>query len=48
MIFISDVQYYVSLKLCKAAGGIHLSNIRGMLKPEKVKLLEITFEILWK
>ena len=38
MIFISDVQYYVPMKLCKTAGSIHLFKIRGMLKPENVKL----------
>ena len=38
MQFISDVQYYVSIKLCKTAGSIHLFKIMGMLKPENVKL----------
>ena len=36
--FISDVQYYVPIKLCKAAGSIHLFKCTGMLKPENVKL----------
>ena len=31
MIFISDVQNYVPIKLCKAAGSIHLFKIIGML-----------------
>ena len=35
MIFISDVQYYVPIKLCETAGSIHLFNIT---KPENVKL----------
>ena len=35
MIFISDVQYYVPIKLCKMAGTIHLFKIIGMLKLEK-------------
>ena len=38
MIFISDVQYYVSIKLCKPARSIHLFKIMGMLKPENIKL----------
>ena len=38
MLFISDVQYYVPLKLCKTAGSIHLSKITGILTPENVKL----------
>ena len=31
MIFISDVQYYVPIKFCKTAGGIHLFKIIGTL-----------------
>ena len=38
MLFISDVQYYVLVKLCKTAGSIHLFKITGMLTPDKVKL----------
>ena len=38
MIFISDVQYHVPIKLCKTAGSIHLFKITCMLKPENVKL----------
>ena len=38
MIFISDVQYYVPIKLCKTAGSIDLHKIQGMLKPENIKL----------
>ena len=38
MIFISDVQIYVPIKLCKTAGSIHLFKIIGMLKAEKIKL----------
>ena len=37
MLFISDVQYYVPLKLCKPTGSIHLFKIIG-LTPENVKL----------
>ena len=38
IMFISDVQYYVPIKLCKTAGSIHLFKIIGMLKPENIKL----------
>ena len=38
MIFISDVQNYVPIKLCKTAGNIHLFKITGMLKPGNIKL----------
>ena len=38
MILISDVQYYVPIKLCKTAGSIHLFKIMGTLKPENIKL----------
>ena len=31
MIFISDVQNYVPIKLCKTTGSIHLFKITGML-----------------
>ena len=52
MIFISDVQYYVHIKLCKTAGSIHLFKITGMLKPENIKLnwnyIWDTLEIDWK
>ena len=36
--FISDMQNYAPIKLCKTAGSIHLFKIRGMLKPENIKL----------
>ena len=52
MIFISDVQYYVPIKLCKTAGSIHLFKIMGMLKSENIKLnnnfIWNTLEIDWK
>ena len=38
MIFISNVQYYVPIKLCKTTGNIHLFKIIGMLKPTNIKL----------
>ena len=52
MIFISDIQYYVPIKLCKTTGSIHLFKITGMLKPENVKLNQNyiwdTLQIDWK
>ena len=52
MIFISDVQNYVPIKLCKAAGSIHLFKIIGMLKAGNIKLnknyLWDTIKIDWK
>ena len=52
MTFISDVQYYLPIKLCKTAGSIHLFKITGMLKPENIKLNQNyiwdTLEIDWK
>ena len=36
MLFKSDVQYYVPIKLCKTAGSIHLFKITGILIPDKV------------
>ena len=38
MLFISDVQYYIPVKLCKTAGSIHLFKITGKIIMEKVKL----------
>ena len=52
MIFISDVQYYVPIKLCKTTGSIHLFKIISTLKPENIKLnrnyIWDTWEIDWK
>ena len=52
VIFISDVQYYVPIKLCKTVGSIHLFKITGMLKSENIKLncnyIWDTLEIDWK
>ena len=38
MLFISDIQYYVPVKLCKTAGSIHLFKITEKVMTEKVKL----------
>ena len=52
MIFISEVQYYVPIKLCKTAGSIHLFKIIGTLKPENIKInknyIWDTLEMDWK
>ena len=52
MIFISDIQNYVPIKLCKTAGSIHLFKIIGTLKAENIKVnknyLWDTMEIDWK
>ena len=52
MLFISDVQNYVPIKLCKTAGSIHLFKIKGTLKTGNIKLnknyLWDTLEIDWK
>ena len=38
MLFVSEVQYYVPVKLCKTAGSIHLFRITGKIMMDKVKL----------
>ena len=43
MMFILDIQNYVPIKLCKTAGSIHLFKIRGMVKPEHVKVNKIIY-----
>ena len=52
MLFISDIQNYVPIKLCKTAGSIHLYKIKGTLKPKDIKLnrnyLWDTLGIGWK
>ena len=52
MLFISDVQKHVPIKLCKAAGSIYLFKIKGTLKTRNIKLnknyLWDTLEIDWK
>ena len=44
MLFVSDAQYYILVKLCRTAGSIHLFKIMGKLLPEHVKL---KINILW-
>ena len=38
MLFISDVQNYVPIKLCKTAGSIHLFKMKDALKSRDIKL----------
>ena len=38
MLFISDVQNYIPIKLCKSSGSIHLFKIKGTLKSRDIKL----------
>ena len=44
MLFISDTQYYVPVKLCRTVGGIHLLKITGKLTPEQITLKR---KLLW-
>ena len=51
MLFVSDVQNFVPIKLCKTSGSIHLFKIKGTLKSGDNKLnksyLWNTLEIDW-
>ena len=51
MLFISDVQNYIPIKLCKTSGSIHLFKVKGTLKSRDIKLnknyLWDTLEINW-
>ena len=38
MLFISDVQNYIPINLCKTSGSIHLLNIKSTLKSKDIKL----------
>ena len=38
VLFISDVQHYIPIKLCKASGSSHLFKIKGTLKSEVIRL----------
>ena len=52
VVFMSDVQNYIPIKICKTTGSIHLFRITGMLKAENIKLNKNytwdTLEIDWK
>ena len=51
VLFISDVQNYILIKLCKTSGSIHLFKIKGTMKSKDIKLnknhLWDTLEINW-
>ena len=51
VLFISDIQNYIPIKLCKTSGSIHLCKIKGTLKPRDIKLnrnyLWDTLKINW-
>ena len=38
VLFISDVQHYIPIKLCKTSGSPHLFKIKGTLKSEDIRL----------
>ena len=51
VLFISDVQHYIPIKLCKTSGSLHLFKITGTLTSEDIKLnrnyLWDTLKINW-
>ena len=51
VLFISDVQHYIPIKLCKTSGSLHLFKITGTLTSEDIKLnrnyVWDTLEINW-
>ena len=51
VLFISDIQHYIPIKLCKTSGSLHLFKITGTLTSEDIKLnknyLWDTLEINW-
>ena len=51
VLFISDVQHYIPIKLCKTSGSLHLFKITGTLTSEDIRLnknyLWDTLEINW-
>ena len=38
MLFISNIQYYIPVKLCRTAGSIHLFKLAGKLTLDKARL----------
>ena len=52
MLFISDTQYYVPVRLYRTAGSSHLFKITGKLTPEQIKfkrnILWDVIELDWK
>ena len=48
MLFVSDVQNYIPIKLCKTSGSLHLFKIKGTLKSKDIKLnRNYLWEINW-
>ena len=51
VLFISDVQHYISIKICKTSGSLQLFKITGTLTSEDIKLnrnyLRDTLDINW-
>ena len=51
VLFISDVQHYIPVRLCKTSGSLHLFRVIGTLTSEDVRLnknyLWDTLEINW-
>ena len=51
VLFISDIQHYIPIRLCKTSGSLHLFRIIGTLTSENVRLntnyLWDTLEINW-
>ena len=45
MIFISDIQNYIPIELCKTAGSIYFFKIIGMLKAKYIKLNKTIYGI---
>ena len=52
MLFVSDAQNYVPIKMCRMTVSIHSFKIKGMLTPENVKLNQNfiwdVIELVWK
>ena len=46
MLFISDVHFYVPVKLYRTTGSIHLFKTIGKLTPEHIEVNKIYFEML--
>ena len=42
VLFISDVQHYIPIRLCKTSGSLHLFKITGTLTSEGIRLNKIT------
>ena len=46
MLFISDAQYYVPVKLCRTTGSIHILKMTRKLSPKHIELKEVYFGML--